>query len=104
MKLKRYEILLPLKYNDGAEIEKEKFDQTHKELLEEFGATTFDSVVAYGRWVYKGLVYEDQVLRFRVDTKSAKKSQAFFKKYKKVLKERFRQLDIWITAHDLEVI
>ena len=46
MKLKRYEILLPLMYNDGTVIEKEKFDQTNEELLSEFGAVTFDSLMA----------------------------------------------------------
>lgn len=33
MILKRYEILLPLTYNDGSEIEKEKFELTNEELL-----------------------------------------------------------------------
>ena len=104
MKLRRYEILLPLTYNDGTAIEKEKFAQTNSELLDEFGATTTDSVVASGHWLYKGVIYKDQLLRYRVDTKNVKKANSFFKKYKKVLKERFQQIDIWITAHDLEVI
>lgn len=104
MKLRRYEILLPLKYNDGAEIEKEKFEATHSELLEEFGATTFDSIIASGHWLYKGVIYKDQLLRYRVDTQNVRKANAFLKKYKPLLKERFQQLDIWITAHDVEVL
>ncbi len=104
MTLKRYEILLPLMYNDGTEIEKEKFELTNQELLKEFGATTFDTIVASGHWLYEGVIYKDQLLRFRIDTKNARKARAFFKRYKNVLKERFHQLDIWITAHDIEII
>jgi len=42
VKLKRYEILLPLLYNDSSKIEKEKFLITNEELVEKFGATTTD--------------------------------------------------------------
>jgi hypothetical protein len=42
VRLKRYEILLPLLYNNGLKIEKEKFLITNKELIERFGATTTD--------------------------------------------------------------
>ena len=42
MPLERYEILLPLKYNDGTPIEPEKFQQTRKELVEKFGAITVE--------------------------------------------------------------
>jgi hypothetical protein len=34
MKLKRYEILLPLNYNDGTEIEQEKFDLTNENSIQ----------------------------------------------------------------------
>jgi hypothetical protein len=50
------------------------------------------------------VVYKDQLWRFRIDTKNAKKARTFFKKCKEVWKERFQQIDIWITAHDIEVI
>ena len=104
MKLRRFEILLPLVYNDGTEIEKEKFDQTNEELLSQFGAVTFDSVIASGHWLYKGVLYQDQLIRLRVDTRELKNARNFLKKYKQVLKKRFRQIDIWITAHDIEIL
>jgi hypothetical protein len=46
MKLKRFEILLPLNYNDGRLIEREKFLETHKELVGKFRATTVDVIQA----------------------------------------------------------
>lgn len=55
MTLKRYEILLPLVYNDGAKIEEEKFFQTNQELLGKFSTSTTDTITASGSWVYKGV-------------------------------------------------
>lgn len=55
MRLKRYEILLPLLYNDG-------------------------------------------------DVPESENSETFFRQYKEVLKERFKQIDIWITSYEIDVI
>ena len=42
----RFELLLPLYYNDGRTIEKEKFLHTDEELVVQCGATSTDSVVS----------------------------------------------------------
>ncbi len=57
MKLRRYEILLPLLYNDGTKIEKEKFLIINEELLDKFGATTTDSTKIVGRWLYQNQLF-----------------------------------------------
>jgi hypothetical protein len=38
--VRRYEIYLPLLYNDGTPIEPEKFDYVERELVERFGGVT----------------------------------------------------------------
>jgi len=43
-RIKRFELLLPLNYNDGTEIEPEKFAQTNLELTDRFGGVTWDTV------------------------------------------------------------
>jgi hypothetical protein len=100
---KRFEILLPLNYNDGSEIELEKFDQTDFELTEHFGGVTWDSIRVTGTWKYGGTRFRDELLRVRIDT-TDRKATTFVRAYKEVLKERFQQIDIWVTAHEIEVI
>jgi hypothetical protein len=51
----RYEILLPLFYNDGHPIEADKFLATDDELVVAFGSK------------YQSTVYSDQLIRIRVD-------------------------------------
>jgi len=38
---RRYEILLPLRYNDGRSIGDDKFDQTRAELVDRFDGISF---------------------------------------------------------------
>ena len=104
MKLKRFEILLPLNYNDGKPIEQDKFLATHRELVERFGATTVDTTKASGTWVYRGVTYEDLLVRVTIDSGDPDAAFQFLREYKETLKSRFEQLDIWITAHDVELI
>jgi len=104
MKWTRYEILLPLRYNDGRLVELEKFDQTNLELLAEFSGTTVDMITAIGAWRYRGVVYEDELVRLLVDVPSSAQADAFFRDYKETLKARFEQVDIWISAHEIQIL
>src|SRR5688572_3596679 len=100
----RFEILLPLFYNDGRPIEPEKFLATDDELVTEFGASSTDSVVVRGQWMYQSTLYSDQLVRVRVDVEDSAENWAAMRRIKEQLKTRFEQLDIWITAHRLEVL
>jgi len=99
----RFEILLPLNYNDGSILEDEKFETTADELTDQFGGTTEDALRATGTWKYGGSLYRDQLLRIRFDSDKPD-AMSFLKSYKLVLKERFKQIDIWITAHEIFIL
>lgn len=104
MKIKRYEILLPLLYNNGTSIEKEKFLLTNEELVIKFGAATTDSTRIVGRWLYQNQLFEDKLIRIIVDVPDTEDHLDFFKQYKETLKKRFDQIDIWIISHEIDVI
>lgn len=78
MPLKRYEILLPLRYNDGRPIEPEKFDQTRGELIAQFQGVTFDPQPVRGFWVQQGMEYEDLLVRVIVDVEDTSEVRVFF--------------------------
>ena len=100
---KRFEILLPLNYNDGTLIEAEKFDQTAEELSDRFGGITQDTVRITGAWKYGSARYRDDLLRIRIDTNDPQ-ARVFFRAQKDVWKARFQQIDIWIVAYEIEII
>ena len=100
----RFEILLPLFYNDGRPIEPEKFLATDDDLVGSFGATSTDQVTVRGQWKYQSTVYSDQLIRVRVDVEDTAENQNAMRTLKETLKGRFEQLDIWITAHRIDII
>ena len=100
----RFEVLIPVMYNDGSPVEKEMFTQVRRELRDRFGAVTIDPFKADGYWLSKGFLYYDETRRFRVDTSYSEMNVAFFLDYKETLKERFKQEDVWITVHQIEII
>jgi hypothetical protein len=100
----RFEILLPLFYNDGRPVEREKFLQTDDELVHRFNATSTDTVVVRGRWLYQSTLYSDQLLRVRTDVEDTPENWQAMRDLKEIWKARFEQLDIWITVHRIEVV
>src|ERR1700704_2593180 len=100
----RFEILLPLFYNDGRPIEAEKFRATDDDLVDTFGAASTDQITVRGQWKYQTTVYSDQLVRMRVDVVDTEENWEAMRAIKATLKTRFDQLDIWITAHRIEIV
>jgi hypothetical protein len=100
----RFEILLPLYYNDGRAIEPEHFLAADDELVNLFSATSTDTVVVRGQWRYQSTKYSDQLVRVRVDVDDTAENWEKMRGVKESCKRRFDQLDIWITAHRIEIV
>lgn len=100
----RFEILLPRFYDDARPIEPEHFTATDDDLIELFGANSTELVTVRGKWQYKSVLYSDLLVRVRVDVEDTPENWDAMRRLKETLKERFQQLDIWITAHRIEVI
>jgi len=104
-----YDIYLPLKYNDGTEIESEKYEQVENELLDQFGGVTSvqQKNPLRGLWKSEEHIYYDEIVIFTVidfDFDRSDEGERFLRDYKEALKKRFRQEEILITAQVLEII
>ena len=102
--LRRYEILLPLFFNEGRPVPEALLAQTFLELREKFGAASWETQTVRGAWAHQGAIYEDNLTRCYVDVPDLPQHREFFREFKEVLKGRFEQLEIWITSHPLDVI
>ena len=102
--LRRYEIPAPLLYNDGSPIPEALLAETFAELRERFGAASWETQTVHGLWEHEGAIYRDNLTRFFVDVPDLPEHRAFFKDFKEKLKQRFNQLDVWITSHPVDVI
>jgi hypothetical protein len=102
--LRRYEILVPLVFNDGTLVPEALLADTFAELRARFGAASWETQTLRGTWEFQGTIYQDNLTRFFVDVSDTPEHRDFFIDFKKRLKERFRQLDVWITSHPIDVV
>lgn len=101
--MKKYEIYLPLKYNDGKKIESEKLKEIRQQLMAVFDGITLSSMSApyEGTWRSAGVEFKDNIIRIEIITTEDPDSLRYFKNFKRQLKRNLRQIDILITVQDI---
>lgn len=101
--MKKYEIYLPLRYNDGKQIEPQKLKEVRQQLIAVFAALTVSSLSSplQGTWRHGGVEFVDDIIRIEIITDE---DLRFFKNFKRQLKRTLRQLDILITVQDIHTI
>lgn len=101
---RRYELLLPTNFNDGRPVPKKLLGQTLRELRKQFGAISTETQQIEGQWEHGGKIHRDLNVRVFVDVADSAENRQFFIEFKERLKERFQQIDIWLTTYLIEVI
>ena len=61
--LRRYEILLPWRFNDGQPVPPELVGETVIRLREKFGAVSSKRQTIQGQWEPEAMVYRDDLAR-----------------------------------------
>jgi hypothetical protein len=102
--LRRYEILLPLQFNDGQPIPETLTAEAILELRERFGAVSCETQTIQGQWESAGVIFRDHLARVFVDVPDTPDNRQFFVQFKERLKGRFQQLEIWLTTYPIELI
>jgi hypothetical protein len=102
--LRRYEILIPSRFNDGTSVSDELLAQTLLELEERFGSFSCETQIIRGLWRHERKEFRDDLTRVFIDVRDVPSNRKFFELFKRRLKKRFKQLDIWITTYRVRVI
>lgn len=102
--LRRYEILLPFRFNDGRPVPPELVAETVIRLREQFGAVSSENQTIQGQWQHEGVVYRDDLARLFVDVADTPENRQYFRQFKEQVKTDFQQLDIWLTSYPIDVL
>ena len=61
------EILFPQQYNDGSEIPRKLRGRALKEIVDQFGAASFEPTAIEGYWHHEGILYTDSLSKIVID-------------------------------------
>jgi len=88
-------VYLPLRYNDGTEIDEGLIAKTLEEVLVEFGGFTRERANE-GSWIDKRRLYADWVDKIQVLTYDTKGNDAWFRRFKARLEIELKQKKIFV--------
>ena len=66
-KWRRFEVLLPLQFNDGRDVPTEWLAEAVLEIVDHFGAASYETQKLEGHWRQGGVLYRDTLVRVVVD-------------------------------------
>ena len=102
--VKEYDLFVPLYYNDGRQIEPQKFQDLQQRLLDQFGGLTFFPQPNQGFWTLADITYRDEIIIYRVITSDEQEARQFLTDLKERLKMAFQQEEILIVERDVETL
>ncbi len=101
--LRRYEVLLPLQFNDGREIPPEWLADAVLEVVGKFGAASHETQRIEGHWRHAGVLYRDTLVRIVVDVPDSEDSRGWMREFKARWKAKLEQLDLWLVSYVIDV-
>jgi hypothetical protein len=102
-KLRRFEVLLPTRFNDGREVPGESIADAIDEIIDQFGSASFYKESVEGYWQHGGTLYRDDLGLIVADVPNDVKSRNWMKAFKARWKERLEQLEIWMVSYVIDV-
>ena len=102
-KWRRFEVLLPLRFNDGRDIPAEWIAEAVLEVVDHFGAAGYETQKVEGHWRHGGILYRDDLVRVVVDVPDSARNRQWMKQFKDRWKVRLEQLELWVVSYRIEV-
>jgi hypothetical protein len=73
------------------------------QIVEQFGAASFQKDLIEGRWRHADTLYRDDLALLVVDLQDTPKNRKWMKSYKARWKERLDQLELWMVSYPIDI-
>jgi hypothetical protein len=100
---RRFEVMLPLRFNDGRDVPTEWLAEAVLEVVDHFGAASYETQKVEGHWRHGGVAYRDDLVRVVVDVPDSPKNRGWMKEFKARWKDRLEQLELWVISYQVDV-
>jgi hypothetical protein len=102
-KWRRFEMLLPLTFNDGREVPPEWLATAVLEVVDRFGAASYETQKVEGHWRQGGVTYRDDLVKIVVDVPDAPGSRRWMREFKARWKAKLDQLELWLISYRIDI-
>ncbi|MBI3271182.1 MAG: hypothetical protein HYZ53_19415 [Planctomycetes bacterium] len=102
-KWRRFEVLLPIKRNDGTSVPEEWLAEAVFEIVDHFGAATYETQNVEGHWRHAGVLYRDDLVKLVVDVPESARNRKWMTQFKGRWKLRLGQLELWMVSYQIEL-
>ena len=102
-KWRRFEVLLPLQFNDGSDVPAELLAEAVLEIVDHFGAASYETQKVEGHWRYEGVIVRDNLVKIVIDTPDSLSNRRWMKLYKDRWRSKLEQAELWMVSYAVEV-
>ncbi len=102
-KSRRYEVLLPVRFNDGSDVPQELLAEAVNEIVAQFNAVAFHKETVEGQWRHDETLYRDDLALLVIDVPDTAKNRKWMKAFKARWKHRLDQLEIWMVSYPIDI-
>jgi len=102
-RLRRFEILLPLQFNDGRDVPPDWLAEAVLEIVERFGAASYETQKVEGHWRHQGILYRDNLVKIVIDATDEEASRQWMREYKARWKRKLEQVELWLISYTIEM-
>jgi hypothetical protein len=102
-KWRRFEVLLPLQFNDGRDVPPEWLAEAVLEIVDHFGAASYETQKVEGHWRHAGVLYRDNLVKVVVDAGDTAENRQWMRQFKDRWKARLEQLELWMVSYPIDV-
>ena len=102
-KWRRFEVLLPLQFNDGSDVPSELLAEAVLEIVDHFGAASYETQKVEGHWRHGGVIVRDNLVKIVIDTPDSQTNRRWMKQYKDRWRSKLEQTELWLVSYAVEV-
>jgi len=73
------------------------------EIVERFGAASYETQKVEGHWRQSGILYRDDLVRIVVDVPESTRNRQWMRQFKERWKVRLEQLELWMVSYRIEI-
>ncbi|MBC7797165.1 MAG: hypothetical protein H7Z37_09865 [Pyrinomonadaceae bacterium] len=94
---------MPLQFNDGRDVSPDKLAEAVLEIVEKFGAASYETQKVEGHWRYQDVLYRDNLVKIVIDVSDEEENRDWMRNFKAKWKQELEQLELWLVSCTIDI-